>query len=126
MPSFEKMLQSPGKSLPHLGEMISDALAAQRLTPTDMARRMDLSLTGLLSTLRQPTVQGAVLWKAGIMLQHNFFADLAQQHPVPAPPSNREKEMEQQLAAAQQQITDLQKENVLYQKVLAALNVKLG
>ncbi len=125
MPSFEKMLQSPGKPLPHLGEMISDALAAQRLTPTDMARRMDLSLTGLLSTLRQPTVQGAVLWKAGIMLQHNFFADLAQQHPVPAPPSNREKEMEQQLAAAQQQITDLQKETALYQKVLAALNVKL-
>lgn len=126
MPSFEKMLQSPGKLLPHLGEMISDALAAQRLTPTDMARRMDLSLTGLLSTLRQPTVQGAVLWKAGIMLQHNFFADLAQQHPVPAPPSNREKEMEQQLAAAQQQITDLQKETALYHKVLAALNVKLG
>jgi uncharacterized protein YlxW (UPF0749 family) len=125
MPSFEKMLQSPGKSLPHLGEMISEALAAQRLTPTDMARRMDLSLTGLLSTLRQPTVQGAVLWKAGIMLQHNFFADLAQEHPVPAPPSNREKEMEQQLAAAQQQITDLQKETALYQKVLAALNVKL-
>jgi uncharacterized protein YlxW (UPF0749 family) len=125
MPSFSKMLQTDGKPLPHVGKMVQQMLTNRHITPTEMARRMGISDTSFMRSLQQPTLQVAVLWKAGSLLGHNFFVRLAQEHPAPALPTDREKELEQQLAAAQQQVTDLQKENQVYQKVLAALNVKL-
>ena len=125
MPSFSKMLQTDGKPLPHVGKMVQQVLTNRHITPTEMARRMNLSDTSFMRSLQQPTLQAAVLWKLGQLLNHNFFVPLAQEHTTSVPPTDREKELEQQLAAAQQQITDLQKENQVYQKVLAALNVKL-
>lgn len=125
MPSFSKMLQTDGKPMPHLGSIVEQELAKRHITPTEMARRMNLTDTSLMRSLLQPTLQAAVLWKMGQLLNHNFFVRLAKEHTAPVPPTEREKELEQQLAAAQQQLTDLQKENQVYQKVLAALNVKL-
>lgn len=125
MPSFSKMLQTDGKPLPHVGKMVQQVLTNRHITPTEMARRMGISDTSFMRSLQQPTLQAAVLWKLGQLLNHNFFLPLAQEHPVPVPPTDREKELEQQLAAAQQQITELQKENQVYQKVLAAMHVKL-
>jgi transcriptional regulator with XRE-family HTH domain len=118
MPSFSKMLQTDGKPLPHVGKMVQQLLTDRHITPTEMARRMGISDTSFMRSLQQPTLQAAVLWKLGQLLNHNFFVPLAQEHPVPVPPTDKQKELEQQVA-------DLQKENQLYQKVLAALNVKL-
>jgi len=125
MPDFSKMLQTDGKALPHLGQLLRKELDSRHITIAEMSRRMDMADTTLTRTLRQPTLQAALLWKAGTILQHNFFAALAHEHPVPSSPTAREKELEQQLAAALQQVADLQKENAVYQKVLAAMNVRL-
>ena len=112
MPHLHKM-QVTG--MPHLGNLLAQVMKQRMITVTELARKMNLATSGINQYTKQPTLHAALLWKLGEVLNYNFFAVLARDFPLDNV-SDRELEL-------QQQLTDVKKENELYQKILTG---KLG
>ena len=112
MPHLHKM-QVTG--MPHLGNLLAQVMKQRMITVTELARKMNLATSGINQYTKQPTLHAALLWKLGEVLNYNFFAVLAREFPLDNV-SDRELEL-------QQQLTDVKKENELYQKILTG---KLG
>lgn len=112
MPHLHKM-QVTG--MPHMGNLLKQVMKQRMLTVTEMAGKMNLATSGINQYCKLPSLHAALLWKLGEVLDYNFFAVLARDFPV-----NNVSDKEREL---QQQLTDLKKENEIYQKILAG---KLG
>jgi hypothetical protein len=122
MPSLQKMQQVVGKPMPHAGQMVRRVMDKQLVNQAELSRRMQVSQTTLTRMLRQPTLHAALLWKLGLVLQHNFFEPLALDFPIAPQPTaaalEQTQQLQQQIAALQQQLAEAQLENRVYQKVL--------
>ena len=115
MSRFTKMLSNTGKPMPHAGRLLAQAMKQRLMTNTKVAQRLGIAPSGVNQYCKQPTLHAALLWKVGEILEYDFFAALSKEFPVHTP-SDKELEL-------QQQITDLKKENEIYQKILTG---KLG
>lgn len=122
MPSLQKMQQVIGKPMPHAGQMVRRVMDKQLVNQAELSRRMQVSQTTLTRMLRQPTLHAALLWKLGLVLQHNFFEALALDFPIAPQPTaaalEQTQQLQQQITALQQQLAEAQLENRVYQKVL--------
>jgi len=115
MSRFTRMLSNTGKPMPHAGRLLAQVMKQSLMTNTKVAQRLGIAPSGVNQYCKQPTLHAALLWKLGEILEYDFFAALSREFPLQAP-SEKEKEL-------QQQITDLKKENEIYQKILSG---KLG
>lgn len=109
MPRFNKM--QTNSPMPHMGSLLKQVMKLRMITVTELARKMDLATSGINQYCKLPSLHAALLWKLGEILEYDFFAVLSAAFPLQSP-TEKEKEL-------QQQITDLKKENELYQKILA-------
>lgn len=81
MPKLSKMTQANGASMPHNGQMVKQLLEARKVTKSELARKLGVSPGGVNGYLGQPTLHAALLWKIGLILEHDFFADLSAPFP---------------------------------------------
>ena len=110
MPHLHKM-QVSATPMPHAGNLLARVMKQRILTKTALAQKMGVVSGGINQYCKQSTLHAALLWKLGEVLEYNFFAELARAFPV--------NNVSEQELALQQQISDLKKENELYQKILA-------
>ncbi len=70
-----------GNTIPdlHIGNMLRSKQKAQRLTHAVLARRLKRDQKAIQRLFNQSSVQTYLVWEMSIALNHNFFADLAQQ-----------------------------------------------
>lgn len=111
MPRFNKMQSNTGSTMPHIGSMLVQVMKLRMITKTELARKMDIATSGINQYCKLPSMHAALLWKLGEILEYDFFAVLSKGFPMQSP-SEKEKDLQQQLA-------DLKKENDIYQKILA-------
>jgi transcriptional regulator with XRE-family HTH domain len=109
MPSLAKMTEPAGKPLPHVGDLVQAVMQRQHVTTAELARRLRCSHTTLMRSLRQQTIHAALLWKIGLLLKHNFMADLALAFPVEPPPAARELALQQELDALRRELEVVQR-----------------
>lgn len=124
MPSLQKMSQTHGKSMPHTGQLIRAEMQRQHVKAADLARQLGVPSSAIPRYLQQSTIHAALLWKIGQVLHHNFFAAIAAEFPQPGTASPNEQLLQQQITDLQAQLADAQKENQVYQKVLAQLGAR--
>jgi len=115
MPQLRKMYTTAGKPLPHVGAKLKQLLKEKRLTNTWLCKQLNVNGTAANQYIRQQSMHAALMWKLGQVLDFDFFAWLSGEFPL--------QKISQQELDLQQQITDLKKENELYQKILSG---KLG
>ena len=61
------------------GQLVEAERRRQRVTLAVLARRSKRNASAIARTLNRPSMQVYVLWELSVALNHNFFADLAQQ-----------------------------------------------
>jgi transcriptional regulator with XRE-family HTH domain len=93
--------------MPHAGNLLYKIMLEKRVSQAALARGLNVSDTGVLRYLQQPSLHAAILWKEGKILNHNFFEELSALHPVKK--SNAEKE---------QELADLKKELEIYKRIV--------
>ncbi len=69
---------------------------------------MGISDTGVSAYCQRPSIQTAILWKAGLALKHNIFADLAAVFPYPPDAVN----------PLQKRVEDLERELAIYKSIV--------
>lgn len=104
-------------SIPHAGSLLQNYIFKNAVNRSELARRMNLSATSVYKYAESPSLQMGILWKASLALNHNFIAELGAMMPVEYK-SDREKELEQKLAALQQQFDQQQLELSIYKKIV--------
>jgi plasmid maintenance system antidote protein VapI len=115
MPRFNKMLANVSKPIPHNGQLLAQVMNKRMMTVPKLARKMGIAPNGIRQYCKLPSLHAALLWKLGEILEYNFFAAISKEFPVQSP-SEKEQDLQQQLA-------DCKKEIEIYQKILAG---KLG
>jgi plasmid maintenance system antidote protein VapI len=115
MSRFNKMHSNTASPMPHIGGILKEVMKLRMITVTELARKMDLATSGINEYCKLPSMHAAIMWKLGEILEYDFFARLSNAFPLQQP-SQKELEL-------QQRITDLKKENEIYQKILSG---KLG
>ena len=96
---------------PHLGNLIAKQLAFQNLSKSELARRIGVNTSVIYPYLKQESIQFGILWKIGIAINHNFFADLMSYLPKDLLDGNEIVSKEMQL---------LKQENEFYKKLFVA------
>jgi hypothetical protein len=62
---------------PHTGQRIAQRLDELGMTKAEFGRRMGTSRQNINSLLLRPLVPLDLLWKASLILQHDFFGELS-------------------------------------------------
>jgi uncharacterized protein YlxW (UPF0749 family) len=70
-----------GNTIPdlHVGNMLKAKHKAQRITHAVLARRLKRDQNAIQRLFKRSSIQTYLVWELSIALNHNFFADLAQQ-----------------------------------------------
>lgn len=61
---------------PHIGNLIRQKIKDRHLTFAEVSRRIGVNAPVLHQYAKQESVQVGILWKIGIAINYNFFADL--------------------------------------------------
>lgn len=97
---------------PHTGSILKTFLGRKRVPKALLAQKLGYNTTCVYAYFKRPTMQVALLWKLSILLDHNFFKDIAAL--LPADLSTNvlpDTTKDGLLAAKDEQIVILQKEN---------------
>jgi len=106
---------------PHMGAMLEKIMYEKGVSNTDVARQLGRAHTSVARYKLEPSLQGRILWKLGLVLQHNFFADLSTQFPIQVTPAEHLQEcaaLKDVIQAKDQQIRDLEKELSIYKEIV--------
>lgn len=95
---------------PHIGRMIAKQMTLRNVTKAELARRLGVTSGVIYPYLKQESVQFGILWKIGIAINHNFFADL-----VPYLPKDM---LEGNDIFVSKEMQVLKQENEFYKKLL--------
>lgn len=83
-------------SCPHNGKMLTDFILKNRINRAGFARRLGVTPTAVYNYAGSESLQLSTLWKASIVLKHNFIAEIGALLPVEYT-SPREKELQEEL-----------------------------
>jgi plasmid maintenance system antidote protein VapI len=112
MPNLKKMYATQGKQMPHAGQLLNEIMLKKHVSKAELARQLGISPIGINRYIQQQTLHAALLWKIGLIVKYNFFAQLAAEFPsVETPEEMQQKQL-------QEKLQQLQKENEIYQKML--------
>lgn len=106
---------------PHIGQLLSQQLLKRGWSHTKLAKELEVSDSSTLHYVRQTSLQVGLMWKAGLVLHHNFFGGLAQQFPVPFDQPEREQEvaaLQKEVQDRDARIRDLEKELAIYKEIV--------
>jgi plasmid maintenance system antidote protein VapI len=62
-----------------VGKMVRQRMFDKGINKARLARRMERAGQTIKQMIYRPTLQASVMWELSLALNHNFFADLAQQ-----------------------------------------------
>ena len=71
-----------GKSMPHNGNLLANYILKNRINRAELARKMNRSNTSIYQYAESPSLQMNILWKASLVLNHNFVAELGALLPI--------------------------------------------
>ncbi len=91
-----------------MGKLLARVLRDKQVAQTTLCRALDISDTGVTAYCTRPSLQIGILWKAGLALKYNFFAELATQFPYPPEADN----------PLQKRIDDLERELAIYKSIV--------
>ena len=97
--------------------MIAKYLKQHRISQSEIARQLDIAPNGVGVYLQQASLQMGIIWKIGIAANHNFLAEIAEQHPVKTP-THRETELQEELSVSASRIRDLENELEIYKRIV--------
>ena len=72
---------APKNKMPSLGLMLSTYLKTNLIKSSDLAIKLNRSTSTFAKFKKQDSFQTSILWEMCHALEHNFFADLANQLP---------------------------------------------
>ena len=102
---------------PHMGALLEKVMNDKGIIAAAVADGMGRSHTSILNYKKQHSLQGRILWKLGLVMKHNFFADLSAQFPIKSPSAD-ELAFQEQLLEKEQRIRDLEKEVAIYKEIV--------
>jgi transcriptional regulator with XRE-family HTH domain len=102
---------------PHIGKLIQKKLHEKKLTYAEVARRIGVNPQVFQAYLPQASLQFGVLWKIGIAIEYNFFADLMSYLP-PTTLNSGNSAFQQKIKEQNNEIADLKKEIEIYKNIL--------
>jgi len=73
---------SNGSTMPHNGNLLTNYVLNNRINRAELARKMNRSNTSIYQYAESPSLQMSILWKASLILKHNFVAELGALLPV--------------------------------------------
>ena len=117
---LRKYLHQPDIPYPHMGKMLSNAMLEKQVHNARLADMLKIAPIGVTRYLKQPSLHGAILWKAGLGLKYNFFSKLSEQFPHKDANDSYETEM----AAKDQRIRELEKELTIYKDIVEKLALR--
>jgi hypothetical protein len=98
------------------------------MTPAALSRKLSVSSVTVGRYFKSSSLQSGILWNAGMVLKHNFFAEMGKYMPAPFHDVDVEKTSsdfqallngkDAELAARDQQIKDLEKELAIYKAIV--------
>ena len=80
-PQFKLCFFMENKSLPHIGDMLTQYFTENRTYKSALARVLKKHKSVILHYQKRPSLQCRILWELSHALKHNFFQDLADQLP---------------------------------------------
>jgi hypothetical protein len=102
---------------PHMGEIVKKVMSDNKIVAVSVAESIGVPYSGVARYKQQHTLQGRILWKLGLVMEHNFFADLSALFPIKAA-SAEELALTKIIQEKDQRITDLEKELAIYKEIV--------
>lgn len=102
---------------PHIGNLIMKKVNAKNIPYSEVARRIGVTPSVFQTYLSQTSVQLGILWKIGIAIEYNFFADLMGHLPTHIM-NNNDSSLQTTIKEHQNEIRDLKKEIDIYKGIL--------
>jgi hypothetical protein len=104
-------------SYPHIGQFLRQYFIKNGVNRAKLSRHLGVADSTSTGYMRQGSLQFGILWKMSVALNHNLLADLASQLPI-AFTTPREKALEKELKAVQEELKELKIENKIYKDLL--------
>jgi hypothetical protein len=118
MKTIAKKYKTQGSvSYPHIGQFLRQYFTKNEVNRAAVARELGVAQTSTTRYLTQESLQFGILWKISVATNHNLLADLASRLPI-AFVTPREKALETELKAAQEELNALKLENKIYKDLL--------
>jgi plasmid maintenance system antidote protein VapI len=118
MAAMTKKYQTQGAvPYPHIGQFLRQYFAKNGINRAAVARQLGVAETSTTRYLVQESLQFGILWKISVAINHNLLADLASRLPI-AFTTPREKALETELKAVQEELNALKLENKIYKGLL--------
>ena len=105
---LHKYLHQGENPYPHIGQLLANLLHQKGWAKTDLCTALGISDTGVTAYCKNQSLQVGVLWKAGLALKHNIFADLSAAFPYPPGANN----------PLQKRIDELERELAIYKNIV--------
>ena len=109
MTAHNQKYLEPSQPYPHIGQMMAKRMAEARISQADVARRLNINPSAVARYAGQESVQVGIVWKMGLALGHNFFAELSDAFPLQPPTTEVEA-----------RIAELEKELAIYKNIVMA------
>jgi hypothetical protein len=104
-------------SYPHIGQFLRHHFTKHGVNRAKLSRELGVAESTSTGYMRQGSLQFGILWKMSVALNYNLLADLASRLPI-AFVTPREKALETELKAAQEELNALKLENKIYKDLL--------
>ena len=119
MKALTKKYKAQGTvSYPHIGQFLRHHFTKHGVNRAKLSRELGVARLVLLPVyMTQGSLQFGILWKISVALNYNLLADLASRLPI-AFVTPREKALETELKAAQEELNALKLENKIYKDLL--------
>lgn len=104
----------------NVGRLVTTEQKRQRLTHAILARRMSRDQSSVKSMLSHTSIQTYLVWELSVALNHNFFADLAQQ--LNAATEGKLEQQTTELQQLKQEHEKLKEEHAYLKKAIDLLN----
>ena len=75
-------ITSATAKMPHAGSLLKKYVEKSRLNQTEIARQMGITSGALIHYYQRESIHIHVLWRASLILEHNFFLDIGLSLPL--------------------------------------------
>lgn len=107
---------TPGENpYPHMGQLLAKVLRQKGWSQAHLCTALGVSDTGVYAYIKNPSLQAGILWKAGLALKYNFFADLAAAFPYPP---ETENPLQKRMEVLERKAEDLERELEIYKRIV--------
>lgn len=103
----------------HAGQIVKDKIHENRLTYTEVSRRINVTLPSLMGYFENPSLQSRIIYKLSIALEHNFFDDFTNALPENIQNTNKNSLRNQEIEELKKIIEEQKKEISIYKELIS-------